>query len=132
MWPFKRKKNTVTIGGEQIEVKPLSLPAAIELVLIMAPYWPIIDQNLPRIEQALLDKDRAFLTEIFFVLRDQMRETPGDITRVVAILIGAEYEWLATRVSAAEILGALPVLDEVHDFRQLHGVLRGGSVYLGK
>jgi hypothetical protein len=98
----------------------------------MAPYWPILDEHLPNIEHALINKDRPLLVGIFTVLREEMQRTPGDITKAVALLAGLDAGWVAKNATAAEVVEALPVLDRVHDLGRLWGLLRAGSVYLGK
>lgn len=132
MWPFKRRKTYIRIGGEQIEVCPLSLEAAIELVLLMAPYWPIIDENLPRIDQARARGDRGLLTEILFTLRDKMTETPGDITKAVALLAGLDPVFVARKATGKELVEALPTLDKVHDLGRLWEIMQVGGSYLGE
>jgi hypothetical protein len=132
MWPFKRKKNQITLGGQAVEIQPLSLQDATALVLLMVPYWPILDEHLPHLEQALIDKERPLLVGIFTVLREEMREAPGDITKAVSLLAGLEPDWVAKNATAAEMVEALPTLDRVHDLGRLWGVLRAGSFYLGR
>jgi hypothetical protein len=131
MWPFKKRKPYITLGGQRTEIKPISLQTAVELILLMAPYWPILEDYTPRIEEALLAKNKPLLSEIFFVLREKMQDTPGDITKAVALLAGLDPVWLAKNGTAQEIVEALPVLDKAHDFRRLWRILRQGSVYLG-
>lgn len=132
MWPFKKPKPFIKIGGQRVEIVSLSLQNATALILLMAPYWPILDEHLPNLEQALINKDRPLLVGIFMVLREEMRKAPGDITKAVALLAGLDAEWVARNATAAEVIEALPVLDRVHDLGRLWGLLRAGSVYLGK
>jgi hypothetical protein len=132
MWPFRKPKNHIKIGGQRVEIAPLSLQNGTALILLMAPYWPILDEHLPNVEHALINKDRPLLVGIFMVLRDEMRETPGDITRAVALLSGLDARWVAQNATAAEVVEALPVLDRVHDLGRLWGLLRAGSFYLGR
>jgi hypothetical protein len=132
MWPFRKRKPYITIGGQQVEIKPLSLQNSTALILLMAPYWPILDEHLPNIEHALINKDRPLLVGIFTVLREEMRKAPGDITKAVALLAGLDAEWVARNATAAEVVEALPVLDRAHDLGRLWGLLRMGSFYLGR
>jgi hypothetical protein len=132
MWPFRKNKPFVKIGGQRVEIKPLSLQDTITLALLMMPYWPILDEHLPHLEHALINKDRPLLVGIFTVLRDEMRKIPGDITKAVALLAGLDAKWVAQNATAAEIVEALPALDQVHDFGRLWGLLRAGSFYLGR
>lgn len=131
MWPFRKPKSFIKIGGKRAEIKPLSLQNATALILLMIPYWPILDEHLPNVEHALVNRDRPLLVGIFTVLREEMRKVPGDITKVVALLAGLDAEWVARNATAAEIVEALPVLDQVHDLGRLWGLLRAGSFYLG-
>jgi hypothetical protein len=114
MWPFKKAKSYIKIGSERVEVVPLSLQNATALILLMAPYWPILDEHLPHLEHALINKDRPLLVGIFTVLREEMRKAPGDITRAVALLAGLDAEWVARNATATEVVEALPALDRVH------------------
>jgi hypothetical protein len=98
----------------------------------MAPYWPIIDENLPRIDQSLARGDRGLLTEILFILRDKMAETPGDLTKAVALLAGLDPVLVARKATAKELIEALPVLDKVHDLGRLWGIVRVGGSFLGE
>lgn len=132
MWPFRKSKPYIKIGDHRVEIAPLSLQDATALVLLMSPYWPILDEHLPNIEIALINKDRPLLVGIFTALREEMRKTPGDITKVVALLAGLDAKWVAQNATAAEVIEALPVLDRVHDLGRLWGLLRGGSFYLGR
>jgi hypothetical protein len=130
MWPFKKRKIYVKMGGEQIEIKPLPLQSVVELTLLMAPYWPLLDDYLPQIKMALAAKDKSLLSEILFILRGKMQEIPGDIVKVVALLAGVEATWLDRQGTGEEIVNALPVLDKAHDLGKLWHIMRKGSVYL--
>lgn len=131
MWPFfRKKKNVVRLGGEWVEVKPLTLPRVIELSLLLAPYWPVLEAESPTIDKNIRRNSKPVLMQIFLTLRESMLDTPGDITKVVAILAGVDPVWLATNGTAIEILGALPILDRVHNFKRLWRVVRQGSNYL--
>lgn len=132
IWSFRRSKNHIEIGGQRVEVEPLSLQNATALILLMTPYWPILDEHLPNLEHALVNKDRPLLVGIFTVLRDEMRKAPGDIIKAVALLAGLDAEWVARKATAEEIVEALPVLDRIHDLGRLWGLLRMGSFYLGR
>jgi hypothetical protein len=132
MWPFRKRKTYIKLGGQRVEIAPLSLQNATGLILLLTPYWPILDEHLPNVEHALINKDRPLLVGIFMVLRDEMRKAPGDITKAVALLAGLDAEWVAKNATAAEVVEALPVLDRVHDLGRLWGLLRKGSFYLGE
>lgn len=129
MWPFKRRKTYVSIAGERIEIKPLTLPMAIELIILMAPYWPILREYTPQIEKAKQDND--LLSVLLFLLRDKMQTTPGDITKMVGILMGVNPAWLASYATAEEIVKVLPVLDKVHELERLWLIVQQGADHLG-
>jgi len=132
MWPFRKPLPYIKIGGQRIEIAPLSLQDATALTLLMAPYWPILNEHLPNLEHALINKDQPLLVGIFMVLREEMRKAPGDITKAIALLAGLDAKWVARNATAAEVVEALPVLDQVHDLGRLWGLLRAGSFYLGR
>lgn len=111
-------------------MSPLSLSDVVELVLLMSPYWPILEEHLPRLDRALIAKDRSLLSEVFFVLREKMSKAPGDIIKAVSLLAGVDPIWVAQKATAQEIVEALPVLDKVHDLRRLWRVVQEGRVYL--
>lgn len=132
MWPFKKKKNVVRLGGEWIEVKPLTLPRVIELSLLLSPYWPILEANISDIDKGVRRNNKPVLLQIFSTLRESMLDTPGDVTKMVAILAGVDPVWLATNGTAIEILAALPVLDRIHNFNRLWRIIANGAIYFGE
>lgn len=132
MWPFRRKPNTVILGGKRITITPLTLPQAIEITLLLAPYWPTLDEKIPQIERAMVKGDKDILTHIFFAMREKMKDTPGDITKVVAILAGVDPQWLAANGTAQEVLVALPTLNKAHNLNRLWGIVRQGTFYFSK
>lgn len=128
---IKKRKKYITLGGKRIEVKPLSLENALSLFLLLSPYLPLIEVYLPQIQVALKtksgDRPRA-LSKIFFVFRGEMKQSPGDLVKAMAILTGVDPVWLAQHGTAQEMINALPVLDEVHDIGRLWKVIRGLGV----
>lgn len=124
---IKKRKKYITLGGKRIEVKPLSLENALALFLLLSPYLPLIEQYLPQIQNALKDKsgDRpGALSTILFAFRGEMRNSPGDLGKTMAILAGVDPAWLAQNGTAEEMMRALPVLDEVHNIGRLWKVIR--------
>jgi hypothetical protein len=132
MWPFKKRKIYIDIGNERLEINPLTLPQTLELILLLSPYWPLLEANIQDIEAAIADNNKGFLSVIFFTLRDEMKKLPGDITKLIAILIGVEPEWLARNGTAEQIIKALPTLDKAHDLGRLWRIMREGSVHLAR
>ena len=133
IWPFKKRKVYVKFGGQRIEVRPLSLVNVIELILLMSPYLPLLEEYLPQLKQAAngyAKKRPQLLSQIFYILRDEMKDTPGDIVKAVALLAGVDPTWLAQVATAGELLGALPVLDRAHNFGRLWQVVQEGGVHI--
>lgn len=126
--PFNKTPNTVVIGGEKIEVSPLTLPRTIEIVLLLAPYWPVFDEKIPEIERAIIKGDKDILTSLLVSLREKMQDTPGDMTKMVAILMGVDARWLAMNGTAQEVFKALPTLNKIHNFKKLWQIARQGNL----
>ena len=131
MWPFKRR-HVVKIGGQRVEVAPLSLQSVIELSLLFAPYLHLIEENMAQIEQAYTSKRGSLISEIFLILHKQMKGNPGDISRAVALLIGVDSGWLVRKATASEVIGCLPILDRAHDLRRLWGIIQHGRVHFSE
>lgn len=131
MWPFKRR-HVVKIGGQRVEVAPLSLQNVIELSLLFAPYLHLIEEDLPRLKQAYSTKGKSLLPEIALILHQKMKDNPGDISRAVALLIGVDSNWLVRSATAAEIVGCLPVLDRAHDLPRLWAIIQHGRPHFSK
>jgi len=113
------KKNIVVLGDEKIEVKPIGLENAIKFVLLIGPYLVLIDDFKPQFEQALKTNDAGLISALLHSLVGEMQKTPGDIVKMVSLLINKPVEWIALNVTAQEIMEALPVLDKINDFGAL-------------
>lgn len=124
---IKKRKKHITLGGKRIGVKPLSLEDSLSLFLLVSPYLPLLELYFPQIQTALKDKSGSrprALSKIFYTFRNEMRDSPGDLIRVMAILCGVDSVWLAQNGAAEEMIEALPVLDEVHNIGRLWKVVR--------
>lgn len=111
-----------TFGGQEIEIKPLTLENCISLLLLMSPHLAVFERHWVEIKQALKSTDGTrsqVLFHTFIILRQEMAAFPGDITRAMALLLGMDIEWVARNVTAQEFLEALPVLDRVNNFSGL-------------
>ena len=131
-WPRKRKADTVTIGGEVIEIKPLRLEPAVELVLLVSPYLPSLEKRWPEFQAGLTLTDGlrpSVLSGIFRALSQEMKEAPGDMVKMVALLLDRPLEWVAQTATGAEILQALPIIDKVNRFDKILLALRGMARY---
>ena len=124
----RRKKLSVTLGGERIAVSPLDLEDALRLLFILAPHLAAIEHHLPELMAALSNTNGnrpALLTSAFTALIGEMQQAPGDLTRAVALLVGRDPEWVATYALPEEVVAALPVLDEANDFAALFNAVKG-------
>lgn len=118
----KKKLHTIKFSNEEIEIKPLSLENCIALLLLMSPHIAQLERHWPEINNALKNTsgDRPqILFHTFIILRHELSSLPGDISKVMALLLDKDIEWVAKNVRAQEFLEALPILDKVNDFRQL-------------
>jgi len=123
IWPEKKSYITeITIGGETIEVKPLTLENSLRLMLLLSPYIAKIEAKWPRLIAALeaANGNRPHLLEMLFVeWRQDLMLAPGDLITAFSLLIDKDIEFVATRATAKDLVMALPVLDSVNDFRNL-------------
>lgn len=120
----KKKTNQITIGGETFEPAPLSLEQAIELLLLLAPYVALIENYLGDIQTALKDTAGERPRLLSSLLRTLSSEiAPQDFTKAFAILLQKPPEWFRG-VRAADLVQALPVLDDVNDFAEVLSLTR--------
>jgi hypothetical protein len=114
----RKKQSTVIIGGEKVPIKPLSLKAALEFILLLSPHLSLIERHWGEFQRALSGSGKRpqILQAIFSALREEMQKTPGDMIKALGILLDRDPEWLAQNITAREFVEALPVLDEVNDF----------------
>ena len=123
-WTFQEKKRitTIKVGGEQIEIKPLTLENSLRLVLLMGPYVGRIEARWPRLVAALESTNGhrpKLLETVFMELRQDLTLLPGDLVTAFAICIDRPVEWVARNATAKDLVEAWPVLDAVNDFGQL-------------
>ncbi len=123
----KPKKVQVKIGQTHVDLKPLELEQAISLALLMAPHLAVIEMRLPEIRRSLANAEGRrpqLLRSIFIEMRDELAEMPGDVFEAFALLLHKDRTWLAEQgVSAADLIEALPSLDQINDFSSLWTVL---------
>jgi hypothetical protein len=122
--PRWRGKNVVTIAGETFTPEPLGLEDTVRLVLLLSPYLPLIEEFQLEFKQALTDTSGSrprLLSAFMKALADQIAHE--DLSTAFVILLGWPIEKLAT-VKAVELIGALPVLDDINDFHGLFLAVR--------
>jgi len=112
---------TVTVGGEQVEIRPLDLETACEVLILISPYLVLLEDYLPDIQKALDAPDRPRLLQVSFVrLRREMKDFPGDTTRFLALLLDKDPSWIAKKVEPAEVLEALGTIDRVNSLTEMY------------
>ncbi len=119
-WFHHRKM--ILLGGRQVEVEPLTLENALQLILLLAPHLAHVEEHWPRIRQALEATDRTrpqVLSAIFTGLRDELSEVPGAMVEAMGLLLDRGQAEVAVAMTAQEFVNALPVLDEVNDLHRL-------------
>lgn len=107
-------KPTVTIKGETWSPEPLGLEDTLRLLIVLGPSIGLIEEVWSSFQRALKTTDGSrpkLLQAIMVSLADRIE--PAVITQVFVILLGKEPEWFRG-VAAAELVSALPVLEEVH------------------
>lgn len=121
--PFKRNPKTITIGGQTWQPEPMSLERTLQLALLLAPYIPLLEDRRAEFGRQLKNTagDRPQLLSALFrsLAHEMQQQMPGDIIKMISILINKEPEWVARHVKATEILSALPILDEINNFLAL-------------
>lgn len=119
MLRFIKRPPKITAGGETFSPEPMNLEQSLALVLLLAPYLPLVEVLWPQFQEALKagSKKRPYLLSAFFQVMASHIE-PVDVTRTFAIILDKPPEWFR-KVQAVELVEALPMLDEVNDFSRL-------------
>lgn len=119
---IRSKKNLIELGREQVEIKPLSLEAALSLIVLLAPHLALLEAHWSEFRRILETTDGRrpqLLSALFVALRGEMSRFPGDMVRAMAILLDKEPEWIATHLSPQDFIRLLPLLDKANDFKTL-------------
>lgn len=110
-------KNTIKLGNQRLKVSPIRLEPFIELTLLIAPYIPLVEREWPNFQTGLNltnGKRPEMLSALFRALATEMKNAPGDMVKIVSLLIDKPIEWTAQNVTAEDILKALPIIDKVN------------------
>lgn len=101
----------VTLGGQTVGVNQLGIQEGIELCLLVAPYLPVM-----RSVVEVLDREGEARGKVTLLreLAKEMGEFPGDLIKVVGLMVGKDPNWVATNATAAELFEVLGVLNEFH------------------
>lgn len=116
------------VGGRSVELRPLPMEDGTRLLLLLLPYLMLVDRHLPAIRESLEQGDRLVMATVRAMTQDA-GSMPGDITKLVALLLGVRPEWLAQAATAEEIVRALPTLDRYHRLSELVVSLYQSGVY---
>lgn len=100
----------VVLGGQKIVVGPLMAVEGIELCLLLGPYLPKLFKTIETFVQEGKPDDKV---PILHELADAMKEFPGDLMKMVGIVVNRRPEWIAQNATAEEVIGALGVIAKV-------------------
>lgn len=115
-------KNTIKLSNQKIKITPIRLEPFIELTLLIAPYIPLIEREWPNFQAGLSltnGKRPEVLSALFRALATEMKNAPGDIIKILSLLIDKPIEWTVQNVTAQDILAALPIIDKVNGFDKI-------------
>lgn len=102
-------RSSITINGQQVEVKPLTLENSLRLVLLLAPHVAKIERHWARLKE-----NPRLLETVLKDLAGDLAFAPGDVVAAFALCLDVEPEWVARNATAKDLIEALPVLDEVN------------------
>lgn len=98
------------------------------MVLLVLPYLFILDQGLPAVKEGLAQGEGAAMLAVR-LMTQEAEQAPGDITRLLAVLLGVDPVWLAANATAAELFECIPVLDRYHGLTTMVVRLYKSGVY---
>lgn len=115
---------SVLIGGRSVAVHPMGIESAVRLVLLMAPYIAAFEKHGSDIAVAVATDRRrrgrpGTLQAVIRSMTAGLQHAPGDVVEMVALFLGLEKDWVAEHATAAEIVAALPVIDQVNNIAGL-------------
>lgn len=122
IWKREIPLTTISLGGETIEVKPLTLENSLKLILLLSPYIAKVESKWPRLIAALEETNgtRPKLLELLLVeWRQDLAFAPWDLIQAFGLCLNVEPEFIAEHAGAADLIKAIPSLDAVNDFRSL-------------
>lgn len=122
IWKQARPFNTIELGGETIEVKPLTLENAMRLILLLAPYIARVESKWPRLVAALeaTNGTRPKLLELLLIeWRQDLAFAPWDLIQAFGLCLNVGPEFIAEHAGAIDLIKAIPILDSVNDFKSL-------------
>lgn len=123
------KTTTITINGEQIEVKPLDLEGLLEFLVLIAPYISMYGQYQQEFRAVLLSKTSTPLSSLFYINRHELRAIPGELMMLLEKLSGCPIDKLKL-ASPAEVLDTIIKLDRLNDFATILDVSKTLVAYI--
>lgn len=127
IWKQVKPSNTIELGGNTVEVKPLTLENSLRLMLLLAPYIVALEYKWPQIKEALEStngKRPQLLQTIFVQLRQDFAFSPDAIVQALGLLLDKDVGYIAEHATAKDLLKAWPVLDQINSFGELWEVTK--------
>lgn len=121
--PLKTHVDTVTLGGQKIAIKPMGMQATLEFCQILLPHFATIERYWPEIQESIASQSTSrpiLLKSLFMAISEELRDSPGDITRGLALLFGLSERFIAEKVRPVEVLEALPVVDRLNGLQLIY------------
>lgn len=125
--------NTIRLGGDTVDVKPLTLENSLRLTLLLAPYIVSLEHKWPQIKAALESTNGQrpqLLQTVFTQLYSDMSFGPGVVTESLAICLDMDIAEVAQKATFKDLLEAWPVLDRINRFSELWTAVKGLGIVL--
>lgn len=117
----------VVLGGQKIAVGPLMVMEGIELCLLLGPYLPKLFKAAETLIREGEPEDKI---PILHELVDAMKEFPGDLMKMIGIVVDRRPEWIAQNATAEEAIESLVVIAKIINLN--HIITIGASLGLIK
>lgn len=112
----KTQEPKIKLGGQWIDLKPLSPENGVRLCLLLGPYIPKFRRVFKILEKDL-DEDIAVVR--LRQIAETMVDAPGHLVQMVGLLVDRDPRWVATNVNALEIVRIVPELLRYHRILEL-------------
>jgi len=105
----------IILGGKSIQIVGLGARDGIEFCLVVGPYLPTVG----KIIREFVGEESELQEEVLRELAHSMGEFPGDLLKLVGLLVRRKPEWIAKEASAEELFETLKVLMEVSELKKI-------------
>ena len=114
--PQSEANDTLELGGQTITIKPLGFEAGIKLCMLLAPYIP----KLRTIYEFMVETDDpdASVKRIRDLV-NEMVNFPGDLVKMVSLLIDRDPRWVAKTLNGEEIISTLIEFERAFNVTQI-------------